>query len=129
MVLCWSHGNGVMFSSAEQQAVYLETIKRISARSWELSGREEDGFGCISRNWIRLNFHLAHYLFLVVMGRAGCRGEAQSGATFGFGSEGWRVRVAVVIQHLYAVGRTCRKARCLQGPVLVVTALRVILCD
>lgn len=67
--------------------------------------------------------------FLVVMGRAGCRGEAQSGATFGFGSEGWRVRVAVVIQHFYAVGTTCRKARCLQGPVLVVTALRVILCD
>lgn len=118
-----------MFSSAEQQAVYLETITRISARSWELSSRSEDRFGCISRNWIRLNFHWAHYLFLVVMGKAGCWRKAQSGATFDFGSEGWRVLVGIVIQQLYAVGRTCRKARCLQGPVLAITALRVILCD
>lgn len=117
----------IMFSSAEQEAVFLEIIIRISARSWELSSRE-DGFGCISRNWIRLNFHLAYYLFLVVVGRAGWGGEAQSGATFGFGSEGWRLHVIVVIWHLYAMGRTCRKARCLQSPVLAITALRVILC-
>lgn len=90
-----------MFSGAEQQAVFLETIARISTRSWELSSRGADRFGCISRNRIRLNFHLAHYLFLVVMGRAGCWGEAQSGATFGFGSEGWKVHVAVVICTLH----------------------------
>lgn len=89
-----------MFSGAEQQAVFLETIARISARNWELSGRGADGFGCISRNRIRLNFHLAHYLFLVVVGRAGCRGEVHSGATFGFGSEGWEVHVAVVVWHI-----------------------------
>lgn len=53
-----SVGTGIMFSSAEKQAVFLETITRISSRSWELSSRGEDGFGCISRNWIRLNFHL-----------------------------------------------------------------------
>lgn len=129
---CWSHGNGIMFSGAEEQAVFLETIARISARNWELSGRGADGFRHISRNRIRLNFHLAHYLFLVVMGRACCWGEAQSGATFGFGSGGWEGQVAVVIWHityLHAVGRTCRKARCLQSPVLAITALRVILCD
>lgn len=131
MNLCWNHGNGIMFRGAEQQAVFLETVTRVFARSWEVGSRGEDRFGCISRNWIRLNIHLAHYLFLVVMGRAGClgRGGAQSGATFGFGSDGWRLRVTVVFWHLYAVGRTCRKARCLQSPVLAITALRNILCD
>ena len=69
MTLGWSHGNGISFSGAEQQAMCLET--RISARSWELSSSGEEKLGRISRNQIRLNFHLARHLFLVVMGRKG----------------------------------------------------------
>ena len=57
MTLWWSHGNGIMFSDVEQQAMYLETTTRISARSWELSSRGEETFESISRNQIRLNFH------------------------------------------------------------------------
>lgn len=85
MTLCWSHGNGIMFSSAEQQALYLET--RIFARSWGLSSGGEERLGHISRNRIRLNFHLARHLFLVMMGKAGSWSDAQPGATFGFGSK------------------------------------------
>lgn len=118
MTLCWSHGNGIMFSGAEQQALYLET--RISARSWELSSGGEERLGRISRNWIRLNFHLACHLFLVVMGKAGGQSEAQPGATFGFGSKRWRAHLAVVAPCSHVAGRVCRKVRCLQDPVLVI---------
>lgn len=93
-----------MFSGAEQQAVYLETTTRISARSSELSSGGEERFGHVSRNQIRLSFHLAHQLFLVVMGGADCWSEAQPGATFGFGSKGRRVHLAVVC-FLCVVGR------------------------
>lgn len=67
MTLCCSHGTGIMFSGAEQSAVYLETTTRISVGSWELRSGE-DRLGLSSRNQVRLNFHLAHHLFLVVMG-------------------------------------------------------------
>lgn len=126
--LCWSHRNGITFSGAEQQAVFLETTTSISARSWELSSGEER-FGRISRNWTRLNFHLAHHLFLAVIGKADCRSEVQPGATFGFGSKGWRVHLEIVVWCLRVVGRTCRKARCLQDPALVITATKLILHD
>lgn len=75
----------------------LETARRISAGSWDVSGGEEERFGRISRNQIRLNFHWAYHLFLVVRASGGCWSEAQPGATLGFGSKGWTGYLAGVL--------------------------------